>query len=55
MTTAEFEPPIPVIQLPQTHALDRSATGIGMLIFYYNMLCIISILCTDIDVILLSY
>jgi hypothetical protein len=29
MHPAEFEPAIPVSEGPQTHALDRGATGIG--------------------------
>ena len=29
MPPAVFEPTIPASQLPQTHALDRAATGIG--------------------------
>jgi len=29
MPPAEFEPIIPTFQRPQTHALDRAATGIG--------------------------
>ena len=34
MPPAGFEPAIPVGNLPQTHALDRSATGIGSCICY---------------------
>jgi hypothetical protein len=30
MTPAGFELAIPVSEQPQTHVLDRSATGIGM-------------------------
>ena len=30
MTPAGFEPKIPANERPQTHALDRAATGIGM-------------------------
>ena len=30
MTTAEFAPATPVIERPQTQALDRAATGIGI-------------------------
>jgi hypothetical protein len=29
MSTAAFEPTIPISERPQTHALDRAATGIG--------------------------
>jgi hypothetical protein len=29
MTPAEFEPAIPASERPQTHALDRAATGLG--------------------------
>jgi hypothetical protein len=29
MSPAGFEPTIPVSERPQTHALDRAATGIG--------------------------
>jgi hypothetical protein len=31
MPPAEFEPAIPASERPQTHALDRAATGIGAL------------------------
>jgi hypothetical protein len=30
MPTAGFEPTNPVSERPQTHALDRAATGIGV-------------------------
>jgi hypothetical protein len=30
MTPAGLEPTIPVSEQPQTHALDRTATGIGL-------------------------
>jgi hypothetical protein len=30
MPPAGFEPTIPVSERPQTHALDRAATGIGV-------------------------
>ena len=30
MLPARFEPAIPASERPQTHALDRSATGIGV-------------------------
>ena len=33
MSPAGFEPAIPVIERPQTHALDRTAIGIGK---YFN-------------------
>jgi hypothetical protein len=29
MTPAEFEPAAPTSERPQTHGLDRAATGIG--------------------------
>ena len=29
MTLAGFEPTIPAFERPQTHALDRTVTGIG--------------------------
>jgi hypothetical protein len=32
MPPAAFEPTIPTREQPQTHALDRAATGIGYLI-----------------------
>jgi hypothetical protein len=36
MPPAGFEPTIPVSEQPQTHALDRAATGIGgMRIYHY--------------------
>ena len=34
MLPAGFEPAIPVDDRPQTHALDRSATGIGLITPY---------------------
>ena len=30
MPEAEFEPAVPTIDRPQTHALDSAATGIGV-------------------------
>jgi hypothetical protein len=33
MPPAEFEPTISVSERPQTHALDRTATGIGTLVY----------------------
>jgi hypothetical protein len=38
MSPAEFEPAIPVGDRSQTHALDRSATGMIMLILHYLIL-----------------
>jgi len=35
MTPTGFEPAIPASERPQTHALDRTATGIGM--YMYNI------------------
>jgi hypothetical protein len=35
MPRAEFEPATPATERPQTYALDRAATGIGLL-FIYN-------------------
>jgi hypothetical protein len=41
MRPAEFEPTILVSERPQTHALDRTATGIDMeltqYVLYYNL------------------
>jgi hypothetical protein len=34
MPPAEFEPTIPASERQQTHALDRAATGIGVLFFF---------------------
>jgi hypothetical protein len=34
MPTAGFEPETPENEHPQTHALDRTASGLGMLIYY---------------------
>jgi hypothetical protein len=34
MLRAGFEPAIPAIKRPQTYALDRAATGIGVLFRY---------------------
>jgi len=48
MHSAKFEPAIPEINRPQTHALDRAATGIGFVPFcqikpdegdHYTVLC----------------
>jgi hypothetical protein len=33
MPPAEFEPTIPASERPQTHTLDRAATGTGLLDF----------------------
>jgi hypothetical protein len=35
MPPVGFEPKIPVSERPQTHALDRAATGIGLFKSYY--------------------
>jgi len=35
MPSAGFEPAIPASELPQTHALDRAATGIGRAVIFY--------------------
>jgi hypothetical protein len=35
MTPVGFEPAIPVSERPQTHALDRAATAIGLTELYY--------------------
>ena len=32
MPSVEFEPTIPASERPQTHALDRAATGVGDMI-----------------------
>jgi hypothetical protein len=32
MTSAGFEPAIPATKRPQTYALDRAATGIGVML-----------------------
>jgi NifB/MoaA-like Fe-S oxidoreductase len=44
MPSAGFEPTIPVSEQPQTHALDRAATGIGvtLLVYEYNNKSIMS-------------
>jgi hypothetical protein len=34
MTPAGFKPTIPACERPQTHVLDRAATGIGSMYFY---------------------
>jgi hypothetical protein len=36
MPSAGFEPAIPATKRPQTYALDRAATGIGLLYYYYD-------------------
>ena len=35
MLPAGFEPAIPAGERPQTHALDRAATGIDLHFYYY--------------------
>jgi len=37
MHQAEFEPAIPVSERPQTHALDRAATGIGFFTGFFRL------------------
>ena len=34
MPLARFEPTFPVSELPQTHALDRAATGTGIVFIF---------------------
>jgi hypothetical protein len=43
MLSAGFEPTIPVSERPQTHALDRAATGIGKSLHIYVNLLILCI------------
>jgi hypothetical protein len=38
MSPAEFEPAIPAIELPQTHALDCATSGIGSLFVYESLI-----------------
>ena len=38
MPLSEFEPIIPVSEQPQTHALDRAATGIGVLLLWNKIM-----------------
>jgi hypothetical protein len=38
MPPVGFEPTIPVSERPKTHALDRTATGIGPVFFYLRNL-----------------
>ena len=38
MPPVGFEPAIPASELPQTYALDRGATGIGLFYFRYYIL-----------------
>jgi hypothetical protein len=40
MTVAGFEPVIPASEWPQTHALDRAATGIGINVILCALNCI---------------
>jgi hypothetical protein len=37
MPPVRFEPTIPAVERPQTYALDRAATGIGILIIYIHI------------------
>jgi len=39
MPLSGFKPTIPVSEQPQTHALDRAATGIGVLLLWNNIIC----------------
>jgi hypothetical protein len=41
MPQARFEPSTPATKRPQTYALDRAASGIGLLDVIYVVLCII--------------
>ena len=36
MTPAGFEPAVPTGECPQTHVLDRVATGIGLRAFWHE-------------------
>jgi hypothetical protein len=42
MFLARFEPAIPASERPQTHALDRAATGIAVIIYYLTIQIIIT-------------
>jgi hypothetical protein len=46
MPPVEFEPTIPVSERPKTHALDRTATGIGGVQYYLYIKAITKLLCT---------
>jgi hypothetical protein len=37
MPPAEFEPPIPASERPQTHALDRADTGTGICVHTFYL------------------
>jgi hypothetical protein len=39
MSPAVFEPAVPAIELPQSHALDRAATGISTTFFSVHLIC----------------
>jgi len=38
MASVGFEPTITAIKLPQTYSLDRTATGVRLITFYYSLL-----------------
>ena len=38
MLPVEFEPALPEIEQPKTHALDHAATGVGRKYLFWNMI-----------------
>ena len=45
MPPADFEPPFPVSERPQTDALNRAATGTGGLHWYFELFIVVCALC----------
>jgi hypothetical protein len=54
MPSVGFEPAIPASERPKTHALDRAATGIGIILYYIILYCII-LYCVILYYIILRY
>jgi len=38
MPTVGFEPAVPTSELPQTHACDRTTTGIGIILLHFQLI-----------------
>jgi hypothetical protein len=54
LTPAGFEPTIPPSERPQSHTLDRAATGIGIIIFVYFIFFYHNLLVSDTNYIYMS-
>jgi len=51
MSPAGFEPAVPVSERPQTHALDRAATGVG----WPRFIILFNIYANVVDTVLYKY